>query len=128
MIEMPMRQEDALDAGEIDVQPARVVEPELRVGANIEQHAAQLTVPAASDEYGKTVTSASQLVEHRLAFMALEVATWRPARGEVNDLRNLRYTGVDARQGVGLVVHDDQDFQFVELQNVFGKRMWIHNG
>src|SRR5215472_1754186 len=67
VIEMPVRQEDVLDAREIDAESPRVVEPEVGIGADIEEHAVSQLPPAARDQYGETVTGAAKLIEHGLA-------------------------------------------------------------
>ena len=55
------------------------------------------------------MTGAAQLVEHGLALVPLILAARRRSGGEVNDFWNLRYTIIDARQRIGLVINDDED-------------------
>ncbi len=45
---------------------------------------------------------------------------------EVDDFRYLRHTVVDARQGIGFVVDDDQYLQLIELRHIVGRRALGH--
>ena len=63
------------------------------------------------------MAGAAQLVEHLLAVVALVLAARRRAGGKVSDFRDLRDTLVDAGQGVGFVVDDDEQLQLVERQD-----------
>lgn len=119
MIGMPMREKYGLDPDKIGSEPLRVFEPQARIGPDVEQHCMFDAVAAARQQYGKAVTAAAELVEHGLAFVPFILAARRRSGSEMHDLRDLRYTIVDARQGIRLVVDNNEDFQFVKLDNTF---------
>jgi len=81
----------------IDVEAARIVEPEVWIRADIEQHDVFVAAVATRDQNGEAMAAATQLVEHDLAFVSLELAAWRRSCGNVNHFGDLRHAGIDAR-------------------------------
>src|SRR5215470_8009398 len=104
-----------LDAREVDAEAPRIIDPKVGIRTDIKEHGVPLLTPAARDHYRETVAGAAQLVEHGLAVVPLILSARRSPSGQVDDLRNLRHSLIDARQGVGLVVDDDEDLQCVQL-------------
>jgi hypothetical protein len=51
VIEMPVRQEDAFDCREINPKPPCIVEPEVGIGADVEEHAMLLFASAAGEQH-----------------------------------------------------------------------------
>ena len=113
VVPVPVRQEDGLDGGQIEVQPGRVVEPHVAVRADVEQHAARLVADAAGDEHREPMAGHAEVVEggHHVVAGA---AGRRRAAQQRRHLRQLGHTGIDARQGVGLVVDDDGEHELIE--------------
>jgi len=97
MVEMPVRQENVLDGGKIDPEPSGIVEPDVRIGSDIEQHAARPAAPATGDQHRESVTGAAELIEHNLAVMPVVLSARRGSCREMDDFRNLRQTLIDAR-------------------------------
>ncbi len=114
VVVMPVGEEHALDAREVDGEPCGVGQPHVRIGADVEQHRVSLGAAAACREHGVTVAGAAQLVEYDLAFMALVHAVGCAAREQVHDFRDLGHPVVDAGQRVGLVVDDDEQVQCIK--------------
>ena len=59
VIEMPVRQEHPLDGREVDGEAARVVEPEVGIGADVEEHAVLAPVAPPGDQHGESVAGAA---------------------------------------------------------------------
>ena len=76
MVEMPVRQENVLDCGKIDPEPSGIVEPDVWIGSDIEQHAALPVAPATGNQHRESVTGAAELIEHNLAVMPFVLSAW----------------------------------------------------
>ena len=63
VIEVPVRQENALDCREIDAETPGVVKPDAGVGTSVEEHAALLPASTTGDQHRETVTAAAKLVD-----------------------------------------------------------------
>jgi hypothetical protein len=119
VVEVPVREKEALDHGEIDPQPRRVLLPYRRVGPHVvEQRVSPVAAPPC-DEDGEAVASATETIEHHLARMSRKLALRRQAREEACRLGHLRDARVDAGERVGLVVDDDRQPKFVQRRDVF---------
>src|SRR5262249_2973847 len=88
VIEMPVGQEDVFDRGEIDPEPPGIIEPEVGIGADVEQHAVLGRSTAASDQDREPMASTAELIEDGLAVVSVMPAARRRPRGEVDDLRD----------------------------------------
>jgi hypothetical protein len=111
---MPMRQEQHVDAGQVDGQPFGVGEPDVAVWADIEQHRCRTVAPPCRGERGEPVAGDAELVERDDTVVAIVLAGRRDAPEQVGDLGELRHAWGDAREGVGGVVDDDRDRELVE--------------
>jgi hypothetical protein len=86
--------------------PPCIVEPEIGIGADVEEHAVLLFASAAGEQH---MTGVAQLVEYSLAFVPVVATTWPKPLGKMDDLRYLRHTFVNARQRICFVVDDNED-------------------
>ena len=108
VIPVPVRQEDRVDRGEVDAEAVGVVDPDVAVGADVEQHRVALVADPTRQENRQPVTGHAQVIEHRDAVVAGVLAHGWSTCQVRSHFRQLRHTGVDARQRVGLVVDDDR--------------------
>jgi len=115
VVPVPVREEQHVDAGQVDGQSFGVGEPDVSVGAHIEQHRRGAISLSGGGEGGEAVTRDAEVVEAHDAVVPVVSAARRDAPEEVGHLRKLRHAGSDARERVGHVVDDDRDGQLVEL-------------
>ncbi len=118
VVEVPVRQEDGLDRGEVDRQPARVVQPHLGRRADVEQHRVAAVAAAAGQQRREAVARDAQVLECLAALAAVRDGARRRPRHVPGQLRQLRHPLVHARQRVGLVVDHDQNPAFIERRAI----------
>ena len=112
---MPVRQEQHVDAGQVDGQPLGVGEPDVAVGADVEQHRRRAVALSGRGERREAVAGDAEVVEADDAVVPVVLAARRDAPEEVGHLGKLRHARGDARERVGRVVDDDRDGELVEL-------------
>ena len=112
---MPVRQEQDVDARQVDGQPLGVGEPDIAVGADVEQHRRRALPLPCRGECGEAVARDAEVVEGHDAVMPVVLAGRRDAAEQVRELGELRHSRADARERVGRVVDDDRDGELVEL-------------
>ena len=115
VVPVPVRQEQHVDAGQVECQPLCVCEPDVTVGADVEQHCCGAVALSCGCERGEAVTRDAQMVEGDDAVVPIVLAGRRDTPEQVRDLGKLRYTRGDTRERVGCVVDDDRDGEFVEF-------------
>ena len=115
VVPVPVRQEQHLDAGQVDGQPLGVGEPDVAVGADIEQHRRRAIPLSGGREGREPMTGHAELVEAHDAVVPLVLAAGRHTPEQVGQLRQLRDAWADARERVGRVVDDDGDGELVHL-------------
>ena len=76
---MPVRQEQHVDAGQVDGQPLGVGEPDIAVGADVEQHGRRAVAPSCRGECGEAVTGDAEMVEGHHAVVTVVLAARRDA-------------------------------------------------
>src|SRR5665213_692322 len=118
VVAMPMRQEDALDRRQFDSEARCVVEPCISIRADVEQDASQLVSASSSQQHRQPVTRDAQMLKHTHSGVSVVVASWWQAVQKRGHLGNLVDSGVDARQGIGLVVDHDDHLEVVQYCEV----------
>jgi hypothetical protein len=113
VVEMPVRQKNALDCREVNPKTSCIVKPKAGIWADIKQHAVLLFASAAGEQHRKPMTGAAQLIEYSLALVPVVAATLRKPPGKMDDFGYLGHTFVNTRQRISFVVDNDQDLQFV---------------
>ena len=114
MVPMPVRQEQHVDAGEVDRQALGVGHPHVAVGTDVEEDRRRLVPHPALGEGREPVAGDAEVVEGDDAVVAVVLShRWEPAE-QVGHLGELRNTWRDARQRVGGVVDDDGDGELIE--------------
>ena len=116
VVPMPVRQEQHVDAGQVDRQPFGVGEPDIAVGADVEQHRCRAVALSCCGERGEAVAGDAELVEGDDTVVTIVLASGRDAPEQVGDFGELRHAWGDAREGVGGVVDDDRDGELVEVR------------
>ncbi len=61
---MPVGQEDRFDPRDVEAEPFGVVEPDVAVRADVEQHGAGLVTRPPRQEHRQTVAGDAEMVEH----------------------------------------------------------------
>ena len=115
VVPVPVRQEQHVDARQVECQPLGVCEPDITIGADIEQHCRRAVPLSCGCERREAVTRHAQVVEGDDAVVPVMFAARRDASEQVCELGKLRYSRGDTRERVGCVVDDDRDGEFVEL-------------
>src|SRR4051812_34298879 len=119
MVEMPVREEDSLDRGEVDAQAVCVVLPDRCIRPYVEEQSVQPIAAPRGREHGEAMAAAAEAVEHDLARMPCEVLRRRWPSEMAHYLGGLRNAVVHAGQRVRLVVDHDRQSQLVELGDGF---------
>src|SRR6516162_7979896 len=96
VVEMPVRQENVLDRGEIDPEPSGIVEPDVWIGADIEQHAALPVASPTGNQHRESVTGAAQLIKYNLAVMPFVLSAWSGSCRKMDNFLDLGQTLIDA--------------------------------
>jgi hypothetical protein len=115
VVPVPLRQEQHVDAGQVDGEPFGVGKPDIAVGADIEQHGCRVVALSCGSQRGEPVAGDAELVERDDTVVTVVLAGGRDAPEQVGDFGELRHAWSDAREGVGGVVDDDRDGELVEV-------------
>lgn len=100
------------DRGEIDFEPLGVVEPQLPVRADVEEHRVGLGAAPAAEEHREPVAGAAELIEGHLALVPIVDMSGKSTRA-IGDFANLRQPLVHAEEPISLVVDDDPQVERV---------------
>ena len=110
VVEVPVREEDHLDGREIDAEPRCVLTPDRRGGTDVEEHRVLLAPESSRDEHREAVARDAEVrVGLVTAVAVLGGACGGDATEVAGHLGDLRDALVDAREGVRLVVDDDEE-------------------
>ena len=112
---MPVRQEQHVDAREVDGEPLGVGEPDITVRSDVEQHGCRVVSSSRGGEGREAVTRDAEVVEADNAVVPVVLAAGRDPAEQVRQFGKLRRAGSDARERVGCVVDDDRDGELVEF-------------
>ena len=116
-----MRQEQDVDAGQVDGESFRVCQPDIGVRSDVEEHGCGSVSQSCGGERRESVTGDAQVVERHDAVMTVVLADRWDAAEQIRDLRNLWNPRVDAGERVGGVVDDDGDGELIQL----GQSVWL---
>jgi hypothetical protein len=114
VVPVPVRQEEHVDRREIDPESFCVGEPEIPVGADVEQRGRGLRSTPRSGDGGEAVAGDAEVIEGIDAVVAVVAPVGCDAPEDAGELGKLREPGTDAGQGVGRVVDHDRDEELVE--------------
>lgn len=80
VVPVPVRQEEHVDAGQVDGQPLGVGEPDIGVGADVEEDGRRAVVLSGCGEGGEAVAGDAEVVEADNAVVSARRrrCTWRP--------------------------------------------------
>ena len=121
VVPMPMRQEEHVDAGQVDGEPLGVGEPDVTVGSHVKQHRCRALPLPGRGKCREAVTCHAEMVEGDNAVMPVVLPGRWDAHEQVGQLGELRNARIDARERVGRVVDDDGDGELVELEARFSE-------
>jgi len=121
VVPMPVRQEQHLDARQVNGQALGIGEPDIGVGADVEQHRGGVFPPSGGGERRVAVACHAEVVEAHDAVMPVVLAARGDLSEEVGHLGKLRYARGDARERVGGVVDDDRDGELFERRRGCGR-------
>ena len=79
VVPVPVRQEQHVDAGQVDGQPLGVCEPDVAVGADVEQHGCGAVASSCGGERGEAVAGDAEMVEDDDAVVPVVLAGRRDA-------------------------------------------------
>ena len=115
VVPVPVRQEQHVDAREVDGEPLGVGEPDIAVRPDVEEDRLCLRSSSRGGEGREAVTRDAEVIEADDAVVPVVLANGRDPAEQVRKLGKLRNAGRDARERVGRVVDDDRDRELVEL-------------
>ncbi len=95
-VKVPVGEKDALDSREFNIEAPGIVQPNIRIGANIEKQRTGLVTTPPSNQYGKTMASTAHSIEHNFARLPLINPAHRRSRCMLNNFGDLRCTVINA--------------------------------
>ena len=93
VVPVPVRQEQHVDGGQVDGEPFGVGEPDVAVGADVEQDGCRAVAPSCGGECGEAVTGDAEMVEGDDAVVTVVLAARRDAPEQIRHFGKLRDAG-----------------------------------